>query len=479
MILKRCLDVGLAALGLIVMAPCMAAIALAIKLDSSGRVIHSRPRLGRNGRVFLHHKFRLCPEEDCLDDDEVALAGDGESTWLTRQLARSKLSDLPQLWNVIQGEMSLVGPRPEPPEHAHFYQGQFAPLLDHRPGIFGPNQLAFWREHEMYPPDQDPAAFYAAQLFPARARNDLAYLQQASLRKDLGWILVGLWHSMVGMVDWSRLLRRRGPHLAYDMTALLMSWTVAHLLRFEDFPAGGHEAVYLHGLWLLLVVLVPLMALMGVYRQSVRFLTLGTITRLVGASVAGHAVVAMLLSGLVYRQSSLMVYLISATVSIVLLVGARLYYREYWRRRGGGHRRSAKTVNRVLIYGAGRRGAALAELLQIGFPEAELVGFVDDSQREIPSRQIAGLPVLGAERDLSAVHAAHRIDQLWLSFDPELLKRKRLAVWCLEHEVNLIILPRTQPFSRLREPSQQGDAAPTRARVVATQDIPIPASYRS
>jgi lipopolysaccharide/colanic/teichoic acid biosynthesis glycosyltransferase len=199
--IKRILDVTLAGLGLIVAAPLFAFIALAIKLDSPGRVFFSQRRLGRNGKPFWLYKFRKFPESWGTGGPGVTVANDARMTRTGRFLERSKLDELPQLWNILRGEMSFVGPRPESLRYADLFQGELAAVLDFLPGIFGPNQIAFRNESEMYPPDRDPEDFYREVLFPKKARADIAYFRDASVLGDALWVLRGLWVSLAGAVN--------------------------------------------------------------------------------------------------------------------------------------------------------------------------------------------------------------------------------------------------------------------------------------
>jgi lipopolysaccharide/colanic/teichoic acid biosynthesis glycosyltransferase len=90
-------------------------------------------------------------------------------TRVGRILERCKLDELPQIWNVLRGDMSIVGPRPETTEFANCFTGRFVQVLDYRPGLFGPNQAIFSRENALYPSDEEPHEFYRNVLFPIKA----------------------------------------------------------------------------------------------------------------------------------------------------------------------------------------------------------------------------------------------------------------------------------------------------------------------
>ena len=447
--MKRAMDLFLAVTGLIVGAPLIALIAAAIKLDSPGRVIFSQKRLGKNGTTFLIHKFRKFPDSWGNKGAGVTVAGDARMTRLGRFLERSKFDEIPQLWNILKGEMSFVGPRPESLHFADLFTDEFKRVHDFTPGIFGPNQVAYRNESEMYPPDRDPEAFYREELFPAKARNDIEYFSRSNVLTDFFWIVRGFWCSIVEAVNWRRLIRNRGVHVAHDLIIIQVAWLLANLIRFEGLPSGLHWEVYTAGIWLLPLAMLPVLFLTGTYRQPVRHFSLNGIIRVGIACVLGVSVTALFILAFINRSASMMVGPLTVVLAFMLMTGGRLYYRERWRRykrriNGSNHRQL-----HIAIYGAGRRGGALSSLFQQGFPNVRVEGFLDDDDSRMRGRDIMGLKVLGSERDLDTIHSVHELDQLWLTFLPDRHKHKRLCRWCENNEVKLVVLQATAPFSSL------------------------------
>lgn len=468
---KRIFDIVLAVIVLVVAAPLLALIALAVKLDSPGRAIFSQERLGQGGVVFRIHKFRKFPDNWGARGAGVTVAGDARMTRLGRFLERSKFDELPQLWNILKGEMSFVGPRPESLLFADLFTGELARVHDYKPGVFGPNQVAYRNESDMYPPDRDPDAFYRSELFPAKARNDVDYFARATLFSDIGWMLRGVWVSLVEAIHWKLIIRQRGVHVSYDISATAGAWMVATLLRFEGLPSGGHWQVFVLGLWLLPLLIVPLLVVSGCYRQPVRHFSLGAAARIFAALTVGYTFFAVLAMLFVYRSISITVLLLAASGALVLMLGARFYYRERWLNRrkavnGNGH------AVRIAIYGAGRRGGALAALINQGFPDASLVGFIDDGDHEMHGREIHGRRVLGCERDLNTIHSVYGLEQIWVTFVPNAPKRHRLRAWCAEHAVKLVVLPEAEPFRALAALRAK------RRRVLPLPDSPLQRTVR-
>jgi lipopolysaccharide/colanic/teichoic acid biosynthesis glycosyltransferase len=191
-VVRRGSDVVIAAISLILAAPFILIIALVIVADTPGPVFFSQPRLGRHGRHFRLHKFRKFRNDVGPGGRDVTLRGDPRLTRIGRLLERTKMDELPQLWNVLTGDMSIVGPRPESLAFGDCFIGPFQRVLDHTPGLFGPSQVAFRHEGRLFPPDRDPHEFYRTILFPLKAHIDLTYFPRRTLRSDIGWMVRGI-----------------------------------------------------------------------------------------------------------------------------------------------------------------------------------------------------------------------------------------------------------------------------------------------
>jgi lipopolysaccharide/colanic/teichoic acid biosynthesis glycosyltransferase len=189
--MRRALDVAGALTALTVLAPLMLAIAVLIRIDSRGPIFFGQLRLGRDGRPFRLYKFRKFRHAADPDGWGVTLRDDPRMTRVGRLLERSKFDELPQFWNILVGHMSLVGPRPETLDFADCFENGYERVLDHVPGLFGPNQTIFRNESGLYPKSCDPHVFYRAVVFPAKARNDLRYFPRRTIVSDVGWIVRG------------------------------------------------------------------------------------------------------------------------------------------------------------------------------------------------------------------------------------------------------------------------------------------------
>ena len=194
-VLKRALDLVVALVGLVLLAPVLAVIAVLVKCGSPGPILYVGERIGRNGRPFRMAKFRSMAVDADQRGPAITYSGDLRVTRVGAWLRRTKLDELPQLWNVLRGDMSLVGPRPEAPPYVALYTPEQRQVLQVRPGITGLTQLTYRKEEEQLSPttwEED----YVHVLLPRKLALDLEYIRRQSLVLDLqilactAWLLV-------------------------------------------------------------------------------------------------------------------------------------------------------------------------------------------------------------------------------------------------------------------------------------------------
>jgi lipopolysaccharide/colanic/teichoic acid biosynthesis glycosyltransferase len=192
--MKRLLDIAVAAAGLVVTAPLLAVLAAAIKLDSPGPALFVQTRVGRNRRPIRVAKLRTMVADpvraasDERDGLEVAAAGDPRITRVGAVLRRTKLDELPQLWNVLVGDMSLVGPRPEVPHYVAGYRPEWQRLLTVRPGLTDAASLVFRDEERLLALARDRRRAYTDVVMPMKLALAVDGLAHSSVLHDLGVI---------------------------------------------------------------------------------------------------------------------------------------------------------------------------------------------------------------------------------------------------------------------------------------------------
>jgi lipopolysaccharide/colanic/teichoic acid biosynthesis glycosyltransferase len=179
---KRALDLVVALIALVVLSPLLLALAILVRLDSPGPVFYRAVRVGHRGRPLRMLKFRKMAT--AAAGRPLTLDGDERLTRSGAWLARTKLDELPQLWHVLRGEMSLVGPRPEAPEFVARFPQEYEMILRVRPGITGYTQLAFAHEGAILE-REDPERHYLTALLPQKVALDLLYARRVSVRRDV------------------------------------------------------------------------------------------------------------------------------------------------------------------------------------------------------------------------------------------------------------------------------------------------------
>lgn len=187
---KRLFDAVCAAVGLVLMAPLLLIAAVWVKVDSPGPVLFRQTRVGRFGVPFTIHKFRTMRVEPGA---AITVGADPRITRSGHFLRQTKLDELPQLWDVLRGAMSLVGPRPELPHYVALYPADLRErVLAVRPGITDPASLAFSHEAELLAAAADPEREYREVILPAKLKLSADYAATASLGADLRLILATL-----------------------------------------------------------------------------------------------------------------------------------------------------------------------------------------------------------------------------------------------------------------------------------------------
>jgi lipopolysaccharide/colanic/teichoic acid biosynthesis glycosyltransferase len=182
---KRVLDIAVSLTALLLLVPVLVVIAALVKLSSPGPVFYRQQRVSRGGRLFQLFKFRTMVAGADRLAPNVSATGDPRVTRVGSFLRRSYLDELPQLVNVLRGDMSLVGPRPETPEFVALYTPDERRVLTVRPGLAGPSTLAFMDEADLLARAPDPVSFYVTTVLHDRVRADLAYLEQQSIGYDI------------------------------------------------------------------------------------------------------------------------------------------------------------------------------------------------------------------------------------------------------------------------------------------------------
>ena len=188
MILKIIFDRIMALFGLLFLSPVLLIVAILIKLKmSGGPIIFSQKRVGQYGKLFTMYKFRSMTVGH--GGSSISVAGENRITPLGVKLRKYKLDELPELWNVLIGDMSFVGPRPDVPGYADILEGNDRRVLELKPGITGPASLKYRNEEEILAMQDDPIKYNDEVIFPDKVKINLRYLDNWSFFEDIKIII--------------------------------------------------------------------------------------------------------------------------------------------------------------------------------------------------------------------------------------------------------------------------------------------------
>ena len=472
--LPRWMEAPLAAVALLLLSPLLLLVALAVTLSSPGPILFRQQRVGRGGKAFTFYKFRSMR----ADSGGVPLTASGDSrvTAVGKVIRKLKLDELPELWNVIKGDLSLVGPRPEVPRFVDPADPLWARVLEARPGLTDPVTLRLRNEEELLGAlEGDPELFYTLYLLPFKLRGYRNYLRSRSWRSDL-WVL---WNTFLGVVFPGRnppptseelaslwgaeakaAIPRAAPagsffarhlrevQLLLDLTVLAAAFLFAYLLRFDFSIPDTERSRMLVQLPVVLVLQLAAFLMAGIHNFVWRYISLSEVQAFVRAAIGSAIPLVLLRLGLAENFQSwrvpLSVILMDTALAFGGLLALRVLRRMSYERRLRLRRAKAASgvAKPVLLVGAGQAGVlAIRELQGRGEAKLEIKGLVDDD----PAKQgsvIRGVRVLGGTEDLPRLVSAHRIRQVIITIaEASPLEISRILETCRKIPVPARIMP--------------------------------------
>ena len=186
---KRLIDASLSFVALLVLGPLLAVVGIIIKWTSRGSILYRQDRVGRGGRIFKIAKFRSMVVGADKNGLGITVSGDARVTRFGAFLRKSKIDEFPQLWNVLKGDMSLVGPRPELPQYVSGYTPEQRLVLQVRPGITDPASIRYRHEEAVLATSQNPDDFYRAVILPDKLAINLQYIRDISMYSDIKCVI--------------------------------------------------------------------------------------------------------------------------------------------------------------------------------------------------------------------------------------------------------------------------------------------------
>ncbi|SJZ57557.1 Sugar transferase involved in LPS biosynthesis (colanic, teichoic acid) [Cetobacterium ceti] len=207
--MKRLFDILGAAFGLIIFSPIMLVVAVIIKISSPGKVLFSQRRLTKGMREFNIYKFRSMRSNEFREKNSVQIKGSSsEITPIGRFIRKTKLDELPQLWNILKGDMSFIGPRPELPRRLKYYNERQKGIFQVRSGISSPASIVFSDEEYLMNQVKDPEKFYIEQIMPYKIELNLYYIKNRSFFGDI-YLIVATFLKILNKIKNENIVKDR------------------------------------------------------------------------------------------------------------------------------------------------------------------------------------------------------------------------------------------------------------------------------
>ncbi len=418
--ITRLFDIMVSLIGCLLLLLMLPVIALLIKLDSRGPVFFKCPRVGKDGQIFSMLKFRTMYETSAPVGASVSSFGDPRVTPMGRMLRRLKLNEFPQFFNVLRGDMTLIGPRPEAPDLAAAYPPEARQVFAVKPGLLGPNQILGRNEEELYPPGVDQKAYYLGNILPAKIALDLQYIKEKSFLRDCRYLLLGVWATVAGAVARRHLFDNLSQilQLTVDVAFCLLSFTLAHLLRFEGFSQGSMNRVFFGLLPWAVLIRLPVFLHFNFYHILIRHYSYHDVKNIfTGVTLSSMIFAVFYFFMHISSGYSRGVFVIDWFCLTILLIGYRTALQIVQRRQGmNGAANGPK--RRALIWGAGDWGEVCLRYLQkMQDPSYEILGFIDDDGKK-RNRQLNGVRVLGDRHHLDVICQLYKVQEIFVSIQP-------------------------------------------------------------
>lgn len=188
--MKRLFDIVASLVGLIVFAPIMLIVAIIVKVTSPGPILFSQKRLTKGMREFNIYKFRSMVSNELREKNTVQIKGSSsEITPIGKFMRKTKLDELPQFWNILKGDMSFIGPRPELPRRLKYYDARQKEIFSVRSGISSPASIVFSDEEYLMNQVKDPEKFYIQEIMPYKIELNLYYIEHQNFFYDI-WLII-------------------------------------------------------------------------------------------------------------------------------------------------------------------------------------------------------------------------------------------------------------------------------------------------
>lgn len=413
--MKRLIDIILSAIGLLFCLPLFLVTALLIKLDSKGPIFFVQDRSGKNGKLFKFVKFRTMVENAAEIGPQITQKNDLRITTVGNLLRWLKIDELPQLINVLKGDMSLIGPRPEIPYIVNRHKAEFKKILMVKPGVVGPSQILGRDELSKYPEKYiDTIEYYEQVILPEKLAIDKKYVEKAGLWSDLKFLVHGAWITVFGAIKPSYIvsLRSRLILIFLDSISIVLAYLLATALRFEFSIPIRYWDLSLKVIPVLVLLTIGFLIYMQVYQKLWTFVETSSFIVIVKAVLYATAFTFLVLFILGVRNHPRSILLMYLPLVINFFIISRLALRAVRLR----YINSKEKVpdKKAIIVGIGQNlSGVLYHLLHDQTLNREIVGFVDNKD-EYRGMTLEGLKVLGKIYDVPQIIKSFDVSEVFV-----------------------------------------------------------------
>lgn len=414
--MKRIFDIFFSTLGLICLSPLFLLVSILIKLTSPGPVFFKQERIGKNFRPFLLYKFRTMVPDAAQRGHLITAGDDKRITRIGRILRKTKIDELPQLINVLKGDMSLVGPRPEVRKYVEMYRKDYEEILKIRPGITDIASLKFRNEEELLKGKENYEEYYAHVILPEKIKLAKEYLKKMSLWFDVKLILKTIFSILYPTHTINDTIEKLGPYrqplaVFIQISLFTLSNYLAFFLRFDGDIPDREIGLFFKYLPLLLFLRTIFLFSFDLHKGLWRYASiqdaLSIFYSVTLSSLSFFAIVRYAFKVYVYPRS---VYFIDAVLSFLFLSGIRLFRRLHV------VLEDAKSYKkRLLIIGAGDAAELLLREIEHSPQYSyQVIGLIDDNPQKKGIR-IRGIKVLGTRKDLPHIMTNENPDEVLIA----------------------------------------------------------------
>ncbi|MCH7755331.1 polysaccharide biosynthesis protein [candidate division KSB1 bacterium] len=427
--LKRLIDFSSALLGVLLFLPFFPLVWLIVKFSSQSSVFTREDRVGKNNKSIRLYRFSV---------SSGANGEDGSLTYPVRVLRFLRLDGWPLLTNVLKGDLSLVGPRPEKPEFVKKYTEEQTEVLTVRPGIWGP--FRSFAENSTNGEYESGDEYYQKHVLPKKIEVELKYVQNKFLGRDIK-VLLNLFANRVRQTINEQLMKEaknRNFFLPLDLILILSSYILAYQLRFDWSVPANEYLIFFKSFAFVLILRVITFYYSGLYKNLWKYVGIKELLSIIAASAISSVLIIAIVFMFGDSSHSRSIFFIDWILCIFLIGGSRLVLRLF----NESVSYEKKLRDNVLIIGAGDVGEMLLrELNKNGRDNYNVVGFIDDDDAK-HGRTLHGIKILGACEDIPELAQMLRIDEVLITVNQfSSQEMKAIVDYCKRASVRHRIVP--------------------------------------